>query len=479
LLCHQGGEGELMAARWGLWGGLAAFVIMLVLPAPAGMPAEAWRTTALVVLMATWWMTQALPLTATAFLPFLLLPMLGVMSAGDAAGKLLLADPVPRAGRRDHRFGDRADRPPPAPCARHRQPRRHQPGRDASGLHDRDRDPVDDRLEHRDHIDHDPDRRRRPSRRSYPGRGDGGFAGALVIGIAFSASIGGLGTLVGSPTNAIAAGIFNRLTGTEINFLTWADVRPSAGRRDYSARLADHQAGPEALAPRFRPCSPRAPESANPAPGRSPSGGWCRWSRRWSRPGCSRRSLAPLLPAGALTDGTIAIAGAMLLFVIPDGTGRPLLTWKEADRAPWGVIMMFGGGLALASGIGDSGLATWVGTALEPMGGVHPVIIALVLVAIVILVTEFASNVASASSAMPVVAGLVLATGADPYLLAMPAAMAASWAFMLPSGTGPNAIAWATGHVALPRLLKAGLMMNLMAPPLIVGIVWMIRTLLG
>ncbi|HUG45023.1 MAG TPA: SLC13 family permease, partial [Sphingomicrobium sp.] len=75
-----------MAARWGLWGGLAAFVIMLILPVPAGMPVAAWYTTALVVLMATWWMTQALPLTATAFLPFLLLPMLGVMSAGDAAG---------------------------------------------------------------------------------------------------------------------------------------------------------------------------------------------------------------------------------------------------------------------------------------------------------------------------------------------------------------------------------------------------------
>ncbi|HUG45112.1 MAG TPA: SLC13 family permease, partial [Sphingomicrobium sp.] len=187
----------------------------------------------------------------------------------------------------------------------------------------------------------------------------------------------------------------------------------------------------------------------------------------------------PYLHAGALTDGTIAVLGAMLLFLIPDGTGRPLLTWKEADRAPWGVIMMFGGGLALASGIGESGLATWVGTALEPLGAVHPVIIALVLVAIVIVVTEFASNVASASSTMPVVAGLALATGADPLLLAMPAAMAASWAFMLPSGTGPNAIAWATGHVALPRLLKAGLMMNLIAPPLIVGIVWMIRTLLG
>jgi sodium-dependent dicarboxylate transporter 2/3/5 len=141
--------------------------------------------------------------------------------------------------------------------------------------------------------------------------------------------------------------------------------------------------------------------------------------------------------------------------------------------------MMFGGGLALAAGIAESGLALWLGTALEPLRAVHPLVIALVVVALVVLVTEFASNVATASGMIPVVGSLVLATGSDPMLLALPAAMAASWGFMLPSGTGPNAIAWATGHIALPRMLKAGFLLDLAGVPLMVGTVWMMAALLG
>jgi sodium-dependent dicarboxylate transporter 2/3/5 len=188
----------------------------------------------------------------------------------------------------------------------------------------------------------------------------------------------------------------------------------------------------------------------------------------------AQRWLEPLLPKDGITDGSIAIAGSLLLFLIPDGTGRPLLTWQEADRAPWGVIMMFGGGLALAAGITQSGLAAWLGEALEPLSVVHPVIIAIALTALVILITEFASNVATASGVLPVVAGLVAATGADPWLMAMAASMAASWGFMMPSGTGPNAIAWASGHIALPKMVKAGFFLDLAGIPLIVGAVWLV-----
>ncbi|HEU4705316.1 MAG TPA: anion permease, partial [Sphingomicrobium sp.] len=121
----------------------------------------------------------------------------------------------------------------------------------------------------------------------------------------------------------------------------------------------------------------------------------------------------------------------------------------------------------------------WLGVALRPLREVHPLVVAVVLVAIVILITEFASNVAAASGIIPVVAGIIAATGIDPILLALPAAWAASWGFMLPSGTGPNAIAWATGHIALPRMLKAGLAIDLAGVPLMVGIVWLIAALMG
>jgi sodium-dependent dicarboxylate transporter 2/3/5 len=193
--------------------------------------------------------------------------------------------------------------------------------------------------------------------------------------------------------------------------------------------------------------------------------------------------LADLLPRDVLVDGTVAVVAALLLFVIPDGTAkdrktRPLLTWNEANRAPWDVIMLFGGGLALAAGIGASGLDTWLSVALAPLKAVHPLVVALLLVALVVIITEFASNVAAASGIIPVVAGIIAATGVDPILLALPAAWAASWGFMLPSGTGLNAIAWASGHIALPRMLKAGLLLDLAGVPLLVGTVWLLAPVL-
>jgi sodium-dependent dicarboxylate transporter 2/3/5 len=300
-----------------------------------------------------------------------------------------------------------------------------------------------------------------------------GMAGALAMGIAFAASIGGLGTLVGSPTNAIAAGLIEKSLSIEISFALWAA---------YGVPIV-LVAIPLAMAILIRVQNlPR--NGFDVASARSAIGDAGTWSNAEKRlvpvfllvfvAWVAQPWLEPLLPQGALTDGTIAVAGAMLLFVIPDGTGRPLLMWKEADRAPWGVIMMFGGGLALAAAITESGLATWLGDVLAPLRHVHPLLIAFALCGLVVLITEFASNVATASGVMPVVAALIGATGVDPLLLAMPAALAASWGFMLPSGTGPNAIAWASGHIALPRMLKAGLWLDLAGVPLIVGMCWLI-----
>jgi sodium-dependent dicarboxylate transporter 2/3/5 len=180
----------------------------------------------------------------------------------------------------------------------------------------------------------------------------------------------------------------------------------------------------------------------------------------------------PLFPKGGLTDGTIAAIAGIVLFLVPDGTGRRLINWEEANRAPWGVLLMFGGGLSLAMGMSASGLADWMGQMLLPLRSVPLLVVALIVVAFVVLITEFASNVAAASGIMPVVAALVVALGADPLLLALPAALAASWGFMLPAGTGPNALAWATGHISLPRVLKAGLMLDLAGVALMVGVVW-------
>jgi sodium-dependent dicarboxylate transporter 2/3/5 len=303
-----------------------------------------------------------------------------------------------------------------------------------------------------------------------------GIAGALPMGIAFAASIGGLGTMVGSPTNAIAAGLLEKTLGIELSFAEWSlyglpVVLLSVPLAAFIIGKVQHIG-----ADSFDPAAARTAIRQNPE-----------WSIAEKRllPIFLLTVLAwltqywtePLFPKGGLTDGTIAVIAGLLLFVLPDGTGRPMLTWPEANRAPWDVVLMFGGGLALAMGMTASGLADWMGQMLLPLKSVPLPIVALVLVAFVIVVTEFASNVAAASGIMPVVAALVAALGADPILLALPAALAASWGFMLPSGTGPNAIAWATGHIALPRVLKAGLLLDLAGVFLLVGVVWAVAAL--
>ncbi|AQA00426.1 C4-dicarboxylate ABC transporter [Sphingopyxis sp. QXT-31] len=463
--------------RWfGLIGGLLTFVIMLALPAPAGMEATAWHIAALTVLMAIWWMTEALPLTVTALLPFLAAPAFGVMDANAIAkeyyspilflilGGAFLALAIERVGL--HRRLALALLKRASPTATGLLfafmaatallsmfisntsttlimiPIALAVVR-AGGVLEGERE---------------------------------GFAGAVMMGIAFAASIGGLGTLVGSPTNAIAAGLIEKALGLRISFLDWAIygvpvvllATPAAMLivarvQRLSAHPFDGQAAAAAL------------------------GNQAIWSTAERRvvpvfllvlaAWIAQPWLEPLLPKGALTDGTIAVAGSLLLFVLPDGTGRPLLVWKEADRAPWGVIMMFGGGLALAAAITESGLAAWLGTVLAPLGSIPTILLAAVIVALTILITEFASNVATASGIMPVLAALIAATGVDPILLALPVAMAASWGFMLPSGTGPNALAWATDHIALPRMLKAGLALDIIGVPLLIGVIWGIAML--
>jgi sodium-dependent dicarboxylate transporter 2/3/5 len=467
-----------MAARWGLWGGLAVFVAMLVLAPPAGMPVAAWRTTAIVVLMATWWMTQALPLTATALVPFLAFPMLGIMNATDTAGSYyspilflvlggaIIALAIERTGL--HRrlalaIVTRGGSSPAAMLLAFMVATATISLIVSNTATTLIMMPIALAVLHAARVE--------------PGHTEG-FAGALAMGIAFAASIGGLGTLVGSPTNAIAAGIIERSLGLRIDFLTWAS---------YGMPLV-LVAIPLCWLILMKVQRVR-PTDFDPAAALAGIGEACPWS-------AAEKRLVPLiatvvvcwvlipfvtpyLPRDSLTDGTVAVAGALLLFLIPDGTGRAILNWDEANRAPWGVIMMFGGGLALAAGIGESGLADWLGVALQPLRSVHPLVVVCVLVGIVIIITEFASNVAAASGIIPVVAGIIAATGIDPILLALPAAWAASWGFMLPSGTGPNAIAWATGHIALPRMLKAGLLLDLAGVPLMVATVWIIASILG
>lgn len=463
-----------MAARHiGLLVGAGALLASAILPAPAGMSREAFIVAGLVICMAAWWMTEALPLTATALLPFIVLPFAGVMDAKATAsayysdilflllGGGFIALAIERTGL--HRrlalailraLGGRGGQTglllafmiaaailsmlisntsttlimtPMAVAVLA-----------GGGI------AADDRE---------------------------GLAGALPMGIAFAATIGGLGTLVGSPTNAIAVGLLDTMSGAQISFAEWSlygfpivllGVPLAAFLVARVQQVARHPFDVGAARAAVEDDLPMG--SAERRLMLIVGVTFVAWM--------TRLLLAPYLPAGAWTDGTIAIIASLVLFLLPDGTGRPLLVWEEANRAPWGVIMMFGGGLALAAGMSASGLADWLGNALLPLEAFPLLLVALAVVAMVVLITEFASNVATATGIIPVIAALVVALGVDPVLLAMPAALAASWGFMLPAGTGPNAIAWSTGHIRIDRMVKAGLLLDIAGVFMIVGVVW-------
>ena len=466
----------MTARRIAFWLGPLGFLLTLLTQAPAGMPDPAWPTAGLVWWMAAWWMTEALPLSVTALLPFIVLPLVGVADANKTAstyyspvmflflGGAFLALAIERTGL--HR------RLALAILAR----AGHSPLRlllavmCATALISMFISNTSTALI------------MMPMALAMLASGgvrEGetlGMAGALPMGVAFAATLGGYGTIVGTPTNAIAVALLQKSLGVEISFVEWSMYGlPLVALAVPLAALiiAKVQRIGESA---FDPAAARAAIHLPPA--------WTTPEKRlapvfgltvlaW----VSMPLLKPLFPPGGLDDGTIAALAGLTLFFIPDGTGRPLLKWDEANRAPWGVILMFGGGLALAMGMTESGLADWMGRMLLPLKAVPLPIVALVLVGFVVLVTEFASNIAAASGIMPVVSALVVALGADPILLALPAALAASWGFMLPAGTGPNALAWATGHIALPRVLKAGLLLDLAGVPLMVGVVWAVAAL--
>ena len=466
----------MTARRIGFWVGIAGFLVTLLVAPPAGMPQTAWSTAGLVWWMAAWWMSEAMPLSATAFLPFIVLPLLGVADSGKTAaayyspimflflGGAFLALAIERTGlhrRLAHAIlglaGTKSWQLLLAVMS-------------ATALISMFISNTSTALI------------MMPMALAMLASGgvkEGetlGIGGALPMGIAFAASIGGLGTMVGSPTNAIAAGLLDKSLGVKISFAEWSLYGipivilavPLAALIIARVQHLDED--------RFDPVAARASIAQSPA---------------WSVP---EKRLVPVFvltvlawvtlpitagyfPKDSLVDGTVAAVAGLSLFVIPDGTGRKMLNWNEANRAPWDVVLMFGGGLALAMGMTASGLADWLGLMLLPLKTVPLPIVALVLVGFVVLVTEFASNVAAASGIMPVVGALVVALGADPILLALPAALAASWGFMLPSGTGPNAIAWATGHIAMPRVLRAGLLLDIAGVFLLVGVVWGITAL--
>ena len=165
----------------------------------------------------------------------------------------------------------------------------------------------------------------------------------------------------------------------------------------------------------------------------------------------------------ALDDSLIAIAGAILLFIVPSGDKSDplLLRWQYAERLPWGVLVLFGGGLTLASAVSKTGLAAWLGTSLQAVGTLPLIVIVVIIATLIIFLTELTSNVATTVTFLPVVGAIAIEAGYDPIVLAVPVTFAASCAFMLPVATPPNAIVFGSGMLKIPRMARAGMALNL------------------
>jgi sodium-dependent dicarboxylate transporter 2/3/5 len=486
-------RGYPLLRKVGLLAGILLFIVVLLLPTPSGLSMGGQRVAAVVVLMSVWWLTEALPLYVTALVPLALYPFLGVLDARGSAtpyaeptiflfmGGFFLAIAMQRWNLHRRialvvlsRLGT--------------SPRRLILGfmvatacismwvsNTATAMMIF---PIGLALV---------TQLQAPNTR---GNSGSGLGTALMLGIAYAASIGGVGTLIGTPPNAIFVGqaklLFPQLEPMDFAkwmlvglpyaliflplawfYLTFIFTKPSA------------LAAPTGLQPREELARLGPPTRAE----------WwvmsvffltvLAWVTRsdlplgaWTLPGW-----AGALGVGKwVQDATISMAAAVLLFVIPVDLrrGEFVLNWTWAKKIPWGILILFGGGFALAEGFEKTGLAAWLGGHLHGLASVPLPVLIFIICLVITLASELASNTALAAMMMPILGATATAMGIHPYLLMIPATIAASSGFMLPVSTPPNAIVFASGYLKLAQMVRAGIVLDLVGAVLATLIVYLI-----
>ena len=303
------------------------------------------------------------------------------------------------------------------------------------------------------------------------------FFKALLLGIAFSASIGGVATLVGTPTNPIFVSVASKLYDQEFSFATWL-----AFALPFSLIMLAicWMVLTRWVFPLHKVSLPIGREMILKEKEKLGEMGQEEWAVAtvfivtaflWITRSFLLNQFIP-----GINDTVIAIAAASTLFIIPskEKKGQPLLTWEEAEKLPWGVIILFGGGLSLAAAFQSSNLAEWLGLRLTGLSELPVFFIIFTVALFVNLLTEVTSNVATASIMLPVLASLAEAIGIHPFLLMIPATMAASCAFMLPIATGPNAIVFSSGELKMNDMVRSGVWLNITSSLLISLLVYFV-----
>jgi sodium-dependent dicarboxylate transporter 2/3/5 len=289
----------------------------------------------------------------------------------------------------------------------------------------------------------------------------------LLLGLAWSCSIGGLGTPIGTPPNLIFVQVYEATTREIISFGQWmswglpviAMLLPAAWlwvTRDLPSELKVTLpvVGPWRSAER-RVLIIFAITALAWTTRAEPFGGWQQWFG---------------LPTA--NDASVALIAVLALFIARDKEGAPLIEWQQASAIPWGVLLLFGGGICLAKGFVASGLSAEVGEALTQLAVLPVLVMMLVMALVVTFLTEATSNTATTALLMPVLAAVAMAVEIDPLLLMVPAAMSASCAFMLPVATAPNAVVFGTGELPIQRMVREGLFLNLIGAVIIAITLW-------
>ncbi|MFD0773730.1 SLC13 family permease [Streptomonospora algeriensis] len=312
------------------------------------------------------------------------------------------------------------------------------------------------------------------------GKGDANFATALMLGIAYSASIGSVSTLIGTPPNAFMAGYLSQNHGIEVGFGQWMLVGlPLAAvflvvawllltRVIYPPGISELPGGRQLIRDQLHEMGPMS------------RGEWtvltvfvCAAAAWVLVPlMADTAAIADALPWLAdISDAGIAMAVAVALFLIPvkPREGVAALDWQTALQLPWGILLLFGGGISLSVQFEESGLSSWIGERVGLLSAVPAWVVVLIVAALVLLLTELTSNTATANIFLPVLAGVAVGLNLDIMLLVVPAALAASLAFMLPVATPPNAIAFGSGYIRIGQMVRAGVWLNICSVVLIMG----------
>ena len=449
--------------------GLIVFALMLFMPAPDGLTENAWKVAAIVSLMAIWWATEAIPVPVTALLPLALFPLFQITSFKSAAlpyanpniylflGGFMLAIAIERSGL--HK----------------RMALKMILAAGSSGMKLIGGFMLVAALISMFVMNTSTTLMLLPIglavcsvvSTTIPGLNDQDkkfFDTALMLGIAYAATIGGMSTLVGTAPNIVFSAFMLETYGVEISMIDWMTLGvPLAAVMLFSAWIIltkyvfpiSFITSNDTKEHLHRMLDDLGPLSKDEL---KISVIFGLTALAW----IFRKGLDNFELLSGLTDAGIAIISAILLFMIPSSNNKDdLLNWDSSNKLPWGLLILFGGGLSIAAQINSTGLGVWIGEGLSILGTVPPIMLIFLVAALIIFLTEITSNVATTSTFLPVFGAVAIGLGILPVSLTVPVCLAASCAFMLPVATPPNAIVYGSGKFTIATMMKAGFVLNI------------------